>query len=80
MSNNFTDFLIQVGENPVKFREFQKNPDLVMDAAGLSATQRAAILSRDSRKVLYSLESEGHRVYPVWVDPVQVVVQLRPSV
>jgi hypothetical protein len=73
MSNNLTDLLIQLGEDPAKLQEFQKNPDFVMEAAGLSEAQRTAVISRDGQAIVQSLIAEGQILAPVWVRPLEVL-------
>jgi hypothetical protein len=73
MSNNLTDLLIQLGEDPAMLQEFQENPGKILDAAGLSEAQRTAVLSRDGQAIVKSLMDEGLLLKPVWVQPLEVL-------
>jgi hypothetical protein len=52
MSNKLIDFLIKLGENLSLQREYGKDPEKVMSEHGLSAEDKAAILSGDEQLIL----------------------------
>ncbi|HXZ03591.1 MAG TPA: hypothetical protein VEH81_02105 [Ktedonobacteraceae bacterium] len=47
MASKFTDFLFSLSDDPNLVQEFEKNPNDVMDKAGLSADEKNMILNRD---------------------------------
>ncbi len=47
MSKRLTDFLIQLSTDPRQSEQFEADPVGTMDAAGLSAGERQAVLSRN---------------------------------
>ncbi len=47
MSKRLTDFLIQLSTDPRQAEQFEADPVGTMDAAGLSAGERQAVLSRN---------------------------------
>lgn len=51
MGDELIDFLIQLGRDPDKLRRFDADPAAAMEAARLSPAQRAALASRDPRRI-----------------------------
>lgn len=73
MSNNLTDFLIQLGESPARLYEYQKDSDLVLKGAGLSKTERTAVLSADGHRLSKELAANGAMSAVIWVRPLEVL-------
>ena len=51
MATNFTNFLLSIGENPQQLEAFKKDPDAVMDAAGLTPAEKALLFSGDAQLI-----------------------------
>jgi len=47
MASKFTDFLISFGDDPGLVRDFELDPQDVMDKAGLTTDEKNLILNRD---------------------------------
>lgn len=47
MSRRLTDFLIQLSTDAQRLERFEADPNGTMDAAGLSAEERQAVISRN---------------------------------
>lgn len=68
MSTTLTDFLIELGENPARLREFRRAPDRLAAAAGLNPTERSAVVHRDAQAIRGLLSSSfGQPSPPVFV-------------
>lgn len=57
MTEKMSAFLVDVAENPDQLAELMSNPERELGRAGLTDAQKAAVLSRDSRKVRAALGS-----------------------
>ncbi len=51
MPDKLTKFLIELSEDPAKRREFDADPQAMMNAAGLSATDQELLLSRNPSRI-----------------------------
>jgi hypothetical protein len=51
MSESLSSFLVDLASDPNQMARFLADPARVMDAAGLSAEERAALLARDSTRL-----------------------------
>jgi hypothetical protein len=60
MSNNWrlTNFLIELYNDRGMRTRFEHSPEVVMDAARLSADEKKAILSRDERRITEAIVAE----------------------
>lgn len=54
-----TQFLMSLSGDSSKLNKFKKNPNAIMDEAGLSDKQKSIILSKDSQKISSALASEN---------------------
>jgi len=55
MSDRLTMFLVNLATDPDRLQEFARDPGGALDAAGLTAEERAAVLSRDTAVVRQAL-------------------------
>jgi hypothetical protein len=51
MADKMSGLLVDVAEDPDRLAEFEANPKRELNRAGLTDTQKTAVLTRDSRKV-----------------------------
>jgi hypothetical protein len=51
MASKFTDLLLRLGEDPQLLEAFKKNPNVVMDAAGLTPAEKALLFSGDAQLI-----------------------------
>ncbi len=58
MASNFTNFLISFGENPQQLEAFKRNPDAVLDAAGLTPAEKTLLLSGNVQLIRLALISD----------------------
>lgn len=57
MDSRLADFLIALSTDPRRMDGFEADPDTAMAAAGLSATERDAVRSRDPRRIRAALKT-----------------------
>jgi hypothetical protein len=55
VSETLVDFLVDLASEPDRLKAFLSNPTHIVDQSRLSESDKAAILSRDSRTVLKAL-------------------------
>ncbi len=55
MSDRLTSFLVSLATDPDRMQRFAQNAEAELDAAGLDATERAAVLSRDTMAIRRAL-------------------------
>ena len=51
MASKFTNLLLSLGEDPQLLDAFRRNPDAVMDAAGLTPAEKALLFSGDAQLI-----------------------------
>ena len=51
MASNFTNFLLSIGENSQQLEDFKKDPQAVMEAAGLTPAEQALLLSGNAQLI-----------------------------
>lgn len=57
MSENLKKFLVDLASDPERMRRYAVDPAGELDGAGLSADEKAAILSRDARSLRRALNA-----------------------
>jgi hypothetical protein len=67
MSNQLTNFLIELGENPRRLAAFHSRPSEVMQSAGLSATEQLAVASGRGARIRQAMNPEEVAPLPVFV-------------
>lgn len=60
MSNNLTDFLVQLAGDSELQSRYQADPGAVMDEAGLNQDDKTALESGDHVQIASQLDLEGH--------------------
>ena len=55
MSDRLTNFLVTLATDPDKLQQYAQDPNGALDAAGLTAEERAAVLSKDNAMVRSAL-------------------------
>ena len=55
MSDNLSNFLVDLASDPATMEAFLSNPSAVLDQSVLSEDERAAVLTRDGRRIREAL-------------------------
>lgn len=55
MSDRLTNFLVSLATDPDKLQQYAQDPTAALDAAGLTAEEKAAVLSADTARVRSAL-------------------------
>jgi hypothetical protein len=58
MSTPFTNFILKLSTDKQALNNFQSDPSAAINAAGLSVSQRDALLSKDSQKISSAINTE----------------------
>ena len=62
MASNFTNFVISLSRDPQKLADFNRDPQAVVDAAGLTPAEKTLLLNRDMQGIRSALVADpGHK-------------------
>ena len=62
MASKFTNLLLSLGEDPQLLEAVKRNPDTVMDAAGLTPAEKALLWSGDAQLIRSAIVADpGHK-------------------
>jgi Aromatic-ring-opening dioxygenase LigAB, LigA subunit len=58
MASNFTNFVISLSNDPLKLADFNRDPQAVVDAAGLTPAEKTLLLNRDMQGIRSALVAD----------------------
>lgn len=62
MASNFTNFLLSLVDDPQKLDTLKRDPDTVMDIAGLTPTEKSLLLSGNAQLIRSAIiNNPGHK-------------------
>ena len=80
MASKFTNLLLTLGEDPQLLYAFRRNPDAVMDAAGLTPAEKALLFSGDAQLIRSAIVADPAHKEAMGISPEQSLPARLPMI
>jgi hypothetical protein len=80
MASKFTNLLLTLGEDPQLLDAFRRNPDAVMDAAGLTPAEKALLFSGDAQLIRSAIVADPAHKEAMGISPEQSLPARLPMI
>ena len=80
MASKFTDLLLTLGEDPQLLDAFRRNPDAVMDAAGLTPAEQTLLSSGNAQLIRSAIVADPAHKEAMGISPEQSLPARLPMI